>query len=629
MVLFGKKIRNRYMLVGDILLTLLSVFASYVLRLELVVLFPTYLKSMLWMAGIAVIIKPTVYYLYGIYRRVWRYASIRELVLLLVTVTTASAVVSGLMVSLFALKVFTAFPRSILAIDWLISFFLVGAFRFGLRILSEGKAKSTWSNGQRQKSVIIIGAGDAGAMVVRELQKNPQLNMSPIGFLDDDKEKQKKQIHGVPVLAGLDDLRHIIKTRPVDEVIIAIPSAPGTIIRHVTQTCQAHRIPFRTMPGIFELLGGIVNVSRLRDVAIDDLLRREPIRLNIDPSQSILRDRTVLVTGAGGSIGRELCRQIAQQNPTQLLLLGHGENSIFEALLELKEAYPDIPMLPIIADIRDWERLQGVFQLHQPQVVFHTAAHKHVPLMEINIEEAITNNILGTQNVVNASDAFEVKRLVMISTDKAIHPVNVMGATKRFAEMIVLESAHRTGKAFSVVRFGNVLGSRGSVVPRFKRQIANGGPVTITDPEMKRYFMTIPEAVYLVLEASRLGAGGETFVLNMGQQVKILDLAKDMIRLSGLEPEKDIEIVTLGIRPGEKLSEELWDEGFMFSPTAHPDINKVESDNILNHAELDEAVHTMLQMAANGERQELIHFIEATIPGAHLNPDPIDLTAIT
>jgi FlaA1/EpsC-like NDP-sugar epimerase len=321
---------------------------------------------MLWMVGLAVIIKPFVYYLFGIYRRVWRYASIRELVLLLTTVSTASVVISGLMVGLFALNVFSAFPRSVLAIDWLLSFLLIGAFRFGLRIISEGQNKGNGSDKSHQKSVIIIGAGDAGALVVRELQKNPQLNMKPTGFLDDDPEKQKKQIHGVPILAGLDDLGRIIKNRPVDEVIIAIPSAPGTAIRKVAETCQAYHIPFRTMPGIFELLDGKVNVSRLREVAIDDLLRREPNRLETDPSQSILKDRVVLVTGAGGSIGRELCRQIAQQAPQQLLLLGHGENSIFEAILELKDTYHDLNKVPVIADIRDLPRLRAIFEKYSP-----------------------------------------------------------------------------------------------------------------------------------------------------------------------------------------------------------------------------------------------------------------------
>jgi len=629
MILFGKKVRNRYMLIGDILLTAICVLASYVLRLELVVIFPTYLKSVLWMIGVAVVVKPLVYYFFGVYRRVWRYASIRELVLLLSAVSVASVAVSSIMIGLYALKAFVGFPRSVLAIDWLLSFLLIGAFRFSLRILSESSSKLNGGDHSRRKSVLIIGAGDAGAIVVRELEKNPQLNMKAIGFLDDNPEKHKKQIHGVPVLAAISDLGHMIKTRPVDEVIISIPSAPGKVIRHVAETCQAYHIPFRTMPGIYELLGGKVNVNRLREVNIDDLLRREPTHINTDAIGSVLENRTILITGAGGSIGRELCRQIAQYTPKQLLLLGHGENSIFEALLELKDAYPDIPLIPIIADIRDLPRLHVVFEKYHPQVVFHTAAHKHVPLMEINVEEAITNNILGTRNIVNICESFDVERLVMISTDKAIRPVNAMGATKRFAEMLVLDAAQRTGKSFSVVRFGNVLGSRGSVVPRFKRQIANGGPVTITHPDMKRYFMTIPEAVHLVLQASMMGVGGETFVLNMGQQVKILDLAQDLIRLSGLEPGKDIEIVSLGIRPGEKLSEDLWDEGFAFSQTDHPDVYKVESDDSLVSQNLNDAVDTLLDLATHGETDRIIRFIEEKIPGASLNAETPDLTAIT
>ncbi|MCJ7695046.1 MAG: polysaccharide biosynthesis protein [Anaerolineaceae bacterium] len=629
MILFGKKIRNRYMLMGDILLSAICVLASYVLRLELVVIFPTYLKSVLWMIGVAVLVKPLVYYFFGVYRRVWRYASIRELVLLLSAVSVASVAVSSIMIGLYALKAFIGFPRSVLAIDWLLSFLVIGAFRFSLRILSESSSKLNGGDRRSQKSVLIIGAGDAGAIVVRELEKNPQLNMRPIGFLDDDPEKHKKQIHGVPVLAAISELGHIIKTRPVEEVIISIPSAPGKIIRQVAETCQAYHIPFRTMPGIYELLGGKVNVNRLREVNIDDLLRREPTHINTTAIGSIMENRTVLITGAGGSIGRELCRQIAQYSPKQLLLLGHGENSIFEALLELKDAYLDIPLIPIIADVRDLPRLQVIFEKYHPQVVFHTAAHKHVPLMEVNVEEAVTNNILGTRNIVKVCESFDVERLVMISTDKAIRPVNAMGATKRFAEMLVIDAAQRTGKSFSVVRFGNVLGSRGSVVPRFKRQIAKGGPVTITHPDMKRYFMTIPEAVHLVLQASMMGIGGETFVLNMGQQVKILDLAQDLIRLSGLEPGKDIEIIPLGIRPGEKLSEDLWDEGFAFSQTNHPDVYKVESDDSLGSQNLNDAVDTLLDLATHGETDRIIRFIEEKIPGANLNLETPDLTAIT
>jgi len=480
----------------------------------------------------------------------------------------------------------------------------------------------------RRKRVLVIGAGDAGAMVVRELLKNPQLNMKPVGFLDDDPTKQNSQIHGVPVLAALDKIDQILETRHVDEVILAIPSAAGKVLREVTEITRQRGVAFRTMPGLYELLGGTVSVSRLREVDISDLLRREPVQMDMNAIGNVLENKVVLVSGAGGSIGRELCRQIAQLHPAKILMLGHGENSIFEAFMLLKESFPALEIVPLIADVRDETRLNILFERWQPEVVFHTAAHKHVPLMETNIEEAITNNILGTRNLVQAALKADVDRLVMISTDKAIRPVSVMGGTKRIAEMLVLDAAKRFDKAFTVVRFGNVLGSRGSVVPRFKRQIARGGPVTVTHPEMKRYFMTIPEAVHLVLQASAMSKGGENYVLDMGQQVKILDLAQDLIRLSGLEPGKDIEIVFSGIRPGEKLSEDLWDKGFSFSPTAHPDIHQVDSEDILSHEELTAVVERLNTLALEGKPEAILEILSKTIPGASIKAREPDLDMV-
>ena len=631
MIIFGKRVRNRYLLIGDIFLSLISVLASYLLRLELIVIFPTYQYSLLWMLGIVVIIKPIVYYLFGIYRRLWRYASTRELVLILAAVTTASMVVSAAMIGLFAARVFIGFPRSILVIDWLLSIALVGGLRFTFRLMAE--STSSAANGvqqkpHRRKRVLVIGAGDAGAMVIRELLKNPQLNMKPVGFLDDDPTKQNSQIHGVPVLAALDKIDQILETRHVDEVILAIPSAAGKVLREVTEITRQRGVAFRTMPGLYELLGGTVSVSRLREVDISDLLRREPVQMDMNAIGNVLENKVVLVSGAGGSIGRELCRQIAQLHPAKILMLGHGENSIFEAFMLLKESFPALEIVPLIADVRDETRLNILFERWQPEVVFHTAAHKHVPLMETNIEEAITNNILGTRNLVQAALKADVDRLVMISTDKAIRPVSVMGGTKRIAEMLVLDAAKRFDKAFTVVRFGNVLGSRGSVVPRFKRQIARGGPVTVTHPEMKRYFMTIPEAVHLVLQASAMSKGGENYVLDMGQQVKILDLAQDLIRLSGLEPGKDIEIVFSGIRPGEKLSEDLWDKGFSFSPTAHPDIHQVDSEDILSHEELTAVVERLNTLALEGKPEAILEILSKTIPGASIKAREPDLDMV-
>ena len=631
MIIFGKEIRNRYLLLGDIFLSLVSVLASYLIRLELIAIFPTYQNSLLWMLGIVVVVKPLVYYLFGIYRRLWRYASIRELVLILSAVTAASMVVSGAMIGLFAAGMFFGFPRSVLVIDWLLSMAFVGGLRFIFRIIAE-RSSSAVNNSQfiprRKKWVLVVGAGDAGAMVVRELQKNPQLNIKPIGFLDDNPAKQDSQIHSVPVLAPLDAIGHILDTRHVDEVIIAIPSASGKVLRKVTEVCRRRGVAFRTMPGIYELLGGDVSVSRLREVDIADLLRREPVKMDTEALGEVLEGRVVMVTGAGGSIGSELCRQIARLNPSKLLMLGHGENSIFSALLSLKERFPLLEIVPIIADVRDKPRIAVIFERWMPEVIFHTAAHKHVPLMQSNIEEAVTNNILGTQNIVQAAIDYDVQQLVMISTDKAIRPVNIMGATKRIAEMLVLDAAREYEKAFTVVRFGNVLGSRGSVVPRFKRQIASGGPVTVTHPEMKRYFMTIPEAVHLVLQASTLSKGGENFILDMGQPVKILDLAEDLIRLSGLEPGKDIEIVFSGIRSGEKLSEDLWDQGFAYSPTSHPDIHRVDSEGVMSSEDLQAVVGELIGLARAGRQEEIINRLSETIPGASIYADEADLNMV-
>jgi FlaA1/EpsC-like NDP-sugar epimerase len=623
-------IRNRYLLAGDMVLAVAAVFGSYVLRLEPGPALNLYIPSAYWLAALAVIIKPPIYYAFGLYRRIWLYASMQELKLILVAVTAASVPVTFAILLLFNAGFFVGFPRSVLVIDWLLSILAVGGLRFSLRLLAENKTLSSLASGPASaRRVLVIGAGDAGALVVRELQKNPQLNMLPVGFLDDNPDKQGQQIYGVPVDGAIRDLDRILSSRLVHEVIIAIPSAPGRIVRLVADVCRLKGLPFRTIPGIYELLGGKVSVSRLREVTITDLLRREPAHLDDSRLGSTLGGKVILVTGAGGSIGRELCRQIARWGPAELILLGHGENSIFDSLLEMQEAFPSVIMRPVIANVTDFPRLETIFNRFRPQVVFHAAAHKHVPLMEKNVEEAVLNNILGTYNVVSAAANSSVERMVMISSDKAVRPINVMGGTKRMAEMIVLDAAARCGRSFSVVRFGNVLGSRGSVVPLFKRQITLGGPITITHPDMRRYFMTIPEAVYLVLQSASMGKGGETFVLNMGEQVRILDLAEDLIRLSGLEPGRDIDIVFTGVRPGDKLSEDLWDEGQLFEPTLHPDIQRlVRADELLDQR-LKETVMELIRLAHAGDASAIIDLLDGVIPDAaiHSTPPP-DLIAI-
>jgi len=619
-------IRNRYLLMADLVLIVVAVLGSYALRFELDRFFFFYIPSALWMIGVALAVKPLTYYFFGLYRRMWIYASTRELTLIVAAVATASVIVSAVMLLLIVMKAFVGFPRSVLVIDFFLSLVLTGGMRFTLRLLAENRVSQAINSGLSPKQfqrALIVGAGDAGALVVRELQKNPQLYLTPVGFLDDNPAKQRQQIHGVPVVGTLTDLSRSIDIYHAEQVIIAIPSAPGRVVRLVADGCRQQGVPFRTMPGVYELLGGKVSVSRLREVDITDLLRREPTHIEGEMVGATIGGRVVLVTGEGGSIGREVCRPIVRWGPSELILLGHGENSIFEALIELRENFPSLLIRPVIADVRDKNRLNAVFKRHQPEIVFHAAAHKHVPMMESNVEEAVTNNVIGTRNVVETALESGVERLVMVSTDKAIRPVNIMGATKRVAEMIVLDAAMRSGRAFSVVRFGNVLGSRGSVVPLFKRQIARGGPVEITHPDMKRYFMTIPEAVHLVLQAASMGKGGETFVLNMGEQVRILDLAEDLIRLSGLEPGRDIEIVFTGIRPGEKLSEDLFEGENPFSKTRHPDIFRLENTcGDLQGEALQAMIGELLGLAREGDAQAIVELLDVVVPCAEIRKTP-------
>jgi FlaA1/EpsC-like NDP-sugar epimerase len=620
------RFRNRYVLLTDILLIIVAVMGSYILRLELLEDFLRYYwQGAVWWMAVALLVKPLVYYFFGLYRRLWIYASISELKLIAAAVTVSSLIVGAIILILYSFQAFgPGFSRSALAIDWLLSLVLVGGSRLALRIVAESKIPR--ADGKR-RDVLVVGAGDAGALVVREMQKSRYTDMNPVGFLDDDPVKRGQILLGVPVIGAIKDLSHIVDITHVDEVIIAIPSAPGKVVRQVSDACRQKGIPFRTMPGIYELLGGKVSVSRLREVDITDLLRREPARIHEEWIGQALNGKRVLVTGAGGSIGRELCRQISRWNPVELVLLGHGENSIFEALLELKADYPHLELVPVIADVRDRLRLDAVFATQKPQVVFHAAAHKHVPLMEINVEEAVANNILGTQNVVETADRFGVERLVLISTDKAVHPANVYGATKRMAEMVVLDAARRTGNAFSVVRFGNVLGSRGSVVPLFKRMIAAGGPLQITHPDMERFFMTIPEAVHLVLQAAAMGEGGEAFLLNMGEQVRILDLAEDLIRLSGLEPGRDIEIEFTGIRPGEKLREELWEGDKTYDKTAHPDVFRSDAEDMADEATVRATLERLADLVAASQPEAIIDLLDEVVPGSAIraNLRPADL----
>lgn len=614
--------KNNRLFIADLALIGINVISSFILRLNLEQFFLDYLPAFFAMLIIALVIKPHVYRRFGLYQRVWAYASIAEMRVIIRAVTVASLACAVIIYTLYYARVFSPFALSLPIFDWLLSLAAVGGVRFGLRLLAENRKELERASGIGVRKVLIIGAGDAGALVVREMQKNPRSGLAPVGFLDDDIDKQGQRIHGVPVIGRLADLPVAAKQMDADELVMAIPSAPGSVLRQTAEASRQAGLPFRTMPGLYELIGGKVSVNRLREIDITDLLRRKPSQLDRTSVGKTLRGKRILVTGAGGSIASELCRQIARWEPASLVLLGHGENSIFEILLELSAEYPNLELKPVIADIRDPARVETIVREGQPDIIFHAAAHKHVPLMEINVSEAITNNIGGTKNLVTAAVANNVPRLVMISTDKAVQPTSVYGATKRVAEWLVLDAAARSGNAYSVVRFGNVLGSRGSVVPLFKQQIALGGPVTITHPEMERYFMTIPEAVHLVLQASAFEQQGRLYMLEMGEPVRIVDLANDLIRLSGLEPGQDIQIQFNGLRPGEKLSELLWDPGSKYEATAHPDIRQVIEPERMANGKLAEASEKLVSMAQNSDQKGIVDLLNSILPGAELGSAP-------
>lgn len=572
--------KNRYVLAADIPLIALAAFGAFALRFDWFA--AQYRTELIPFLLIVLLVKPVVFVAFGMYRHYWAYASVRDMLAVVLATSAASlAAAAAVTVGLLTHQL-PEFSRSVLLIDWVLTLFAVGGLRLSIRVVFDARAIDRGSvlDPRRGKRVLIVGAGQAGAIVVREMQKNPRLGIIPAGFLDDDPAKRGKRIHGLPVLGGVAQLSDILASVQIDEVIIAMPKAPGATVRAIAEQCHALEVKSRIVPGVFELLDNKLSVSRLRHVEISDLLRRRTIEGDPEIIR-YLQGRCVLITGAGGSIGLELCRQVAHAGPSMLVLLGHGENSIYEARGTLAAKFPTVRMMSVIADVRDGARIDRIFAGVRPSIVLHAAAHKHVPLMEENPEEAVTNNIIGTRNLVNASIQHGCERFVLISTDKAVAPSSIMGASKRVAEDIVRSAATRHGRAFVVVRFGNVLGSRGSVVPLFKQQIERGGPVTVTHPEMKRFFMTIPEAVDLVLQAGGLGNGGELFVLNMGAAVRIVDLATDLIKLSGFT-ESEVPIAFTGLRPGEKLEELLWEDGAIIEQTNHPDVLQVREPQALH-----------------------------------------------
>lgn len=488
---------------------------------------------------------------YNLYSRLWKYSSIGELVSIFKAVTFGT--IAGAVIYFFftssehqAMVIFMCYQSMLL---------FLGGSRFVYRLFSDNYHRK----GTNETRVLVIGAGDCGIMVAKEIKQNKYLNNSYlVGFIDDDPQKKLNRVVGIRVLGDRNDIHQVVKKHAVNHIIIAMPSASRKDISEIANICKETNCELKITPKLDDILQGKITASAVRDVDVEDLLGRAPVQIDLEGIANYVENKIVLITGAGGSIGSELCRQIAPFKPKLLLLLGHGENSIYLIESELQKRFPELKREPLIADVQNMESIMRIFREYRPQVIFHAAAHKHVPLMEKNSYQAVLNNIIGTKNVAEAAYQNGAERFVLISTDKAVNPTSVMGATKRIAEILVQCFSRRSaGTKFAAVRFGNVLGSRGSVIPRFKEQISEGGPVTVTHPEMIRYFMTIPEASQLVIQAGAYATGGEVFILDMDKPVKIFDLAKDLIRLSGFEPFKDIDIVFTGMRPGEKMFEEL------------------------------------------------------------------------
>lgn len=619
------RLRNRHFAIADIFIFIVSPLLALGLRLDGHINLSIYQAGLLSLTLLFLLIKLGILYCMGFYRRFWRYASVDELQQ--IAFATITAIVVQTLVFFWGqslgIAVFEQLPRSLPLLDAIVSFLLVGAIRFRMRAIeySRHHRRALF----RRDRVLIVGAGSAGVSLVHEMQRNPSLGLRPVAFVDDDPAKLNLRIRRLPVAGDRDCIPELVRSLHIRKVIIAMPTAPGSVIREVLDICQEVGVPTRTLPGIHEILNGRVSIGRVRDVQIEDLLRREPVQMDVEQVSHLIQGKRVLITGAGGSIGSELCRQVLQRCPAEILLLGHGENSVFNIQQELEKSlrnlqaeqhWTTLPKISAcIADIRFLPRLEYAFEQFRPQLIFHAAAHKHVPMMEFNAPEAITNNVQGTRNLVQLALKYDAERFVMISTDKAVNPTNIMGASKRVAEMTVLQAAQQSGRPFEVVRFGNVLGSRGSVVPTFKRQIAEGGPVTVTHPDICRYFMTIPEAVQLVLQAAVIGQGGEVFMLDMGQPVKIVDLAKELIHLSGYELGKTMHIAFTGLRPGEKLYEELFIPGEQYDATQHHKLFVVTNASGIVTEQLDTMVKALYEAALDNDATKIIALLKQLVPG--------------
>ncbi|MBI5633948.1 MAG: polysaccharide biosynthesis protein [Nitrospirae bacterium] len=583
-------------------------------------LFLTYLPVLL-------VIRLVMYAGFGLYKDLWKYSSVRDLVKLVWTVLLGS-VLFFVLVRLIAAD--PRYPRSIYVLDGLLLLMISGGTRLGFRVFREYLEKQVSSS-----KVLIIGAGDAGEMIVRDMLNNPRYKIEPIGFIDDAPHKKGMQIHGLPIFGPRERIAEVVMRHRPDEILIALPAMSTKVIREIYEFCKQFNLPVKTLPGLHDIVEGNVTVSHIRPLSLEDLLQREPIRTNIEEVSAQIKGKIVLVTGAGGSIGSELCRQIMQYGPAKLVLFDRYENGLFSIDMELRAAArrkakgerngspsplpPDGLIVTIVGDMRDVTSVNALFAEFRPQVVFHAAAHKHVPLMELNALEAVKNNIFGTRNLIQAASQYGTESFVTISTDKAVNPTNVMGATKRVTEFLGLSVNGSSSTKFTTVRFGNVLGSNGSVVHIFREQLQNGGPITVTHPDIKRFFMLIPEAVQLVLISAALGKGGDIYVLEMGAQIRIVELAENLIRLSGLVPYDDIQIEFTGLRPGEKLFEELFDETERITETPHEKIRAAIPTYIPSYDELQAHIKEFERIIKENAVDEVIPTLQKIVPNYRQN----------
>ncbi|BCS51987.1 nucleoside-diphosphate sugar epimerase/dehydratase [Geobacter sp. SVR] len=585
----------------DLVLISLALCLAFLLRFDFR-LAPAELELLKDCLLVVLVVKPLVFITVGFYQSLWRYASLQDGIEIFkgISFSTILAVTA-----LLFLRQFTPLPRSIFVLDWFLLFALVAASRLVWRIYRESCITGKPCGGQR---TLIIGAGEAGSLLLKEIRRQPHTSYNVIGFVDDDPEKRGMKLHGVPVLGVSRQLRALIMAHEIEEVIIAMPSANGKIIKPIIDSCKNANVTFKTLPSINELINGKLTVSQIKNVEIQDLLGRAPVVLDRELIGDYLTGKRVVVTGAAGSIGSEICRQVADFQPDKLILLEQAETPLYEIEKELTLRFPGLRVVPLVADVRDREKIFEAFEEYAPEVVFHAAAYKHVPMMEYNPTQAVLNNVFGSRNIADAAHYFRIRNLVMISTDKAVNPTNIMGASKRAAEIYIQALSRTSSTKFTTVRFGNVLGSNGSVIPLFKEQIAKGGPVTVTDRRIIRYFMTIPEATQLVLQAGSMGRGGEILVLDMGEPVRIVDLAEELIRLSGLTPYEDIDIVFTGLRPGEKLFEELLIDGEGILPTTHGKIR------VLTPVQVEMGpVKAELELLYDASRKNRVHELMASL----------------